>query len=90
MTRQEQLNAIREVADKLGGNVKQTYSGRFMFNKTCYGIVCINSNECLELAGAKGLRGAKVDNMGKGYIVYWPSIEGEKWDLDEMNLNENY
>ena len=65
---------IQSVADEIAGHVRFDYSGRGMFGKTCLGITCDNANECLEVAGGHGLRGGKVDNMGRGWIVYWPSI----------------
>ncbi len=71
------IEIIEDVADEIGGTVRSTYSGRGMYGKTCYGIDCDDITSCIELAAAKGLKGAKTDNMGKGYIVYWPSVNGD-------------
>lgn len=72
-----QIKKVEEVAREVDGRVRTDYSGRGMFGKTCYGIVCANINECLEVAGKHGLRNARTDNMGKNYIVYWPGITSE-------------
>lgn len=77
MTNQEK---VRRVAEEVGGKVREKYSGRFMYGKTCMGIVCGYPIEAIEVAGELGLRGARQDSMGLSYIVYWPtvSIEGEE------------
>lgn len=77
MTHEEQVQAVNDVADLLGGSVRDDYSGRGMFGKSCYGIVCDDANECIAEAGALGLRGARTDSMGRSVIVYWPSIQGK-------------
>ena len=69
-----QIKKVEAIATEIDGTVRPDYSGRGMFGKTCFGIYCNNVTECLEVAGSHGLRGAKYDNMGKGYIVYWPGI----------------
>jgi hypothetical protein len=71
---ENKIEKLEEIADEIGGDVCSDYSGRGMFGRTCYGITCENANECLEVAGSKGIRGGKIDNMGKRYIVYWPDI----------------
>jgi hypothetical protein len=76
MNIKEKVAAIEKVADKVNGDVVKDYSGRGMYGKICYGIDCDNANYCLEQAGAYGLFGAKVDSMGRGFIVYWEEIEG--------------
>lgn len=76
MTREEKISAIKETAEEIGGDVRDSYSGRGMFGATCYGIVCDDSNECIAIAGSKGLRCASRDNMGLHSIVYWPSVKG--------------
>ncbi len=79
-TLEAKIDAVHDVADEIGGKVYESYSGRGMYGKTCYGIVCENEVECIEAAGAKGLRGARTDNMGRRAIVYWPSIKGKEED----------
>jgi hypothetical protein len=45
-----------------------------MFGATCVGIDGDNLAAILEAAGARGLRGACHDQLGKGWIVYWPHL----------------
>lgn len=71
------LDRINEIADEVGGTVRSSYSGRGMYGKSCVGIVCSDPNECLEVAGAHGIRGGVVDSMGLSFIVYWPKISSE-------------
>ena len=40
---------IHEVADEVNGRVTDNYSGRGMFGDICFGIVCEDANECLEV-----------------------------------------
>jgi hypothetical protein len=72
-----EIEAITEVADIIGGKVLKSYSGRGMFSKTCYGIVCEDPVVCIEEAVVLGLKGACKDNMGLKSIVYWPKVKGE-------------
>jgi hypothetical protein len=71
------IKVIQEVADEVGGILQESYSGRGMYGKTCYGIVCDNIETCVEEANFRGLFGAQSDSMGKHFIVYWPSVQGE-------------
>lgn len=48
------------------------YSGRGMYGAKCDGIVGSDFIDIIETAAANGLTGAKYDNMGHDYIVYWP------------------
>lgn len=77
MTHDEQVQAVVEAANEVGGTVRDSYSGRGMGDRTCYGIVCYSDEECIEAAARNGLRGARVDCMGTRRIVYWPSIVGK-------------
>jgi hypothetical protein len=77
---ENKIEKLEEIADEIGGDVRSDYSGRGMFGRTCYGITCNDPNECLEVAGSKRIRGGKIDNMGKRYIVYWPDISDDKDD----------
>jgi hypothetical protein len=84
MNRIEQIAAIHKTVEDLSdegcdAQVRTGYSGRAMFGRTCYGITSRerNDKQVIELAARNGLRGARVDSMGLGVIVYWPSIDGE-------------
>jgi len=65
---------VRNVAAQLG-KTAQTYSGRGMFGVKCMAIVGTNSTAIIERAAFLGLTGAKIDNMGLDYVVYWPQIQ---------------
>lgn len=82
MTHDQKIAAIEATADAVGGTVRKSYSGRCMFGRTCYGIVCDFAETCIEEAASRGLRGAKKDSMGLQAIVYWPSVEGEQKNDD--------
>lgn len=45
-----------------------------MYGERCYGIVCDDPIPCIEEAAEQGIRGARYDNMGLQYIVYWPHL----------------
>lgn len=45
-----------------------------LYGKECVGIVCHNSEECIEVAAKKGFCHAGTDSMGKDGIVYWRHI----------------
>jgi len=66
------IEAAVEDDDSL--SLRKDYSGRGMFGKTCYGIVCDNPGDVIAQVG---LPGARQDSMGKSAIVYWPSVAGE-------------
>ena len=50
------------------------YSGRCMYGATCYGVITDNIEDTI---AELGITGAKTDNMGLSYIVYFPKIKGE-------------
>ena len=75
MNNDVKIKAIRKVASLIGGTVRNNYSGRGMFGETCYGIDCDDHYECVVQSAMKGLPKPTIDNMGKGYIVYWPKIK---------------
>jgi len=80
MTHSEQVKAVMRTASEVGGTVREDYSGRHMYGSMCYGVVCDNVNECIEMAATHGLRGARIDSMGMRSIIYWPDIEGQYAD----------
>lgn len=57
---------------KSESSVYEGYSGRGMYGRTCWGITTEDAYDCIENAALLGLTGAKVDSMGRDYIVYWP------------------
>lgn len=62
------------LASKIGGSIRDDYSGRGMFGRTCYGIDCRHLDEALLEVKQVNLPTPNYDNMGKGWIIYWPSI----------------
>ena len=72
----KQIKDLQEVADMVPhASLRKDYSGRGMFGKTCLAITTRGSaTEIIELAAEKKIRGAKMDNMGMGFVVYWPHI----------------
>ncbi len=68
------IDKIQKIANDIQGKVVSDYSGRGMFGKTCFGVIGHSANELLELAGEYGLKGARIDNMGRQYIIYWTNI----------------
>ena len=57
---------FKKKAESLGYVVRD-YSGRGMYGKSCYGVTVDNFNDFIAEMGMKGL---KVDNMGRSFIVY--------------------
>ncbi len=80
MEQEDMIEALKETADEIGGDVREGYSGRGMDDKECWGIVCEDATECIEVAAAKGLKGARTDNMGRRVIVYYPKLEYKEVD----------
>lgn len=72
------LERLQTIADEVDGTLRANYSGRGMFGRECYGITCRNINACIEAAAKHGVTGAKTDNMGKDYIVYWEHLVAPK------------
>ncbi len=66
---------LNEIAAEAGGTVYRDYSGRGMFGANCVGIEGDKLAAILEAAGARGLGGACHDQLGKGWIVYWPHLQ---------------
>ena len=60
-----------------------SYSGRGMYGKTCVAINLDNDAQLWDLAFELGKKSEyfpapKTDSMGKGIVVYWPSIQWEE------------
>ena len=79
----DQRDKFEDLADELNGEIREEYSGRFMRNKTCLGIVVATLHKSLFKMGRLSvqedfemqLHKFEVDNMGKDYIIYFPHIE---------------
>lgn len=68
-------------------SLREDYSGRGMYGKTCLGIVCENPIHIIEEAAQRGLLGAKMDSMGRDSIVYWPHYNKDS-EIREMELTD--
>lgn len=67
---------IKAAAQLEGRRLYPDYSGRCMFGKTCLGIVCADGDTSDVISDVR-VPGARTDNLGRGWIVYWPSVPGE-------------
>ena len=77
-TQETAEDIIRDIAYDLDGEVRERYSGRFMYGAHCMGIVHSSATAVIEAAAARGLTGAVTDNMGLDMIVYWPHVKVEE------------
>jgi len=76
---EKQIQILREIADEVEGEFRESYSGRGMFGSECCAVTSKGSSmEIIELAAERGIKGARFDNMGKGVVVYWPKISVKK------------
>lgn len=74
----------RELTD-LGVRVDKDYSGRFMFGRTCFGIVVDDISEVSTIAidlsrsaqkeFREVVRAMRRDNLGLSYIAYFPGYQ---------------
>ena len=75
---------VIEALEQTDANIYQRYSGRNMFGEECPGFEAETDAEAfsvfVQLAAydedlaAKLAAGAKTDSLGRGIIVYWPTI----------------
>ena len=97
---QEQQDLIVEFADDRDYSIRENYSGRCMYGSKCFGLVGASpSSMAMELAAflvhngeeelvsrmSHQLRG---DNMGLDSIIYFPSIEWNEGDAEEVDTEE--
>jgi hypothetical protein len=60
----------------------RSYSGRFMYGKSCIGIALSRGESPTELGNLRFAGPSRQDSLGLGMIVYWPQHE---WDAETMN-----
>ena len=70
----EKQQAVHDLAATIGAEVYKGYSGRGMYGKECLGISCDDDADVLMRCRGFGLPKPSIDNLGRGYICYWPSI----------------
>ena len=89
-----EFSLLQDLAFEVDGDAR-TYSGRGMYGKSCAGITISDESSLVELGAAivttiededlsdTLIKGARLDSMGRGVIVYWPTIETDGDDEDE-------
>jgi hypothetical protein len=82
MTNEEKIKVLQRIADSDDSMSFYTYSGRGMYDKECVAIDTDYPNALIEQAASRGVMGARVDRMGRGYVVYWPSIQVTETEKD--------
>ena len=76
MTNEDKIKVLRRIADADDSmSFYDDYLGRGMYGKECVAIDTYTPNDLIEEAAIHGVMGARVDQMGRGYVVYWPSIK---------------
>lgn len=93
-----QIDTIKDVAWQTGVEIDSTYSGRYMYGATCFGIVGdINSytqfvfrlvNDDHDLAFILADHILSMDSMGHDTIYYWTGIAGFPEDEDDDEDDE--
>lgn len=78
MPKMTKFQKLKQIAEDNGWSFREDYSGRWMFGKTCAGIVTDDPYECVSQAKRKKIQGHVTDNMGLSTIVYWPHIQTEE------------
>ena len=88
---------LYELADAVEGRTYSNYGGRGMYGQLCAGIVIESDGDLLGLGAAIAelvedsdlkatlLNGSRLDSMGLGTIVYWPTVscpDGQDEDDD--------
>jgi len=71
---------LKELFESIADNcreaeIREDYSGRNMYGRSCWAIVGPDPVDIIEVAARHSLTGAKFDNMGRDYVVYWPHVE---------------
>lgn len=90
---------IQATEDACIGTVR-SYSGRGMYGKTCVGLEVNTAGEAMEIAAwavlnadgdsrdvARMLGRAREDSMGRGVILYWPTVPPSP-ELEARELEE--
>jgi hypothetical protein len=81
---------LQNFCDDYGFDPRFDYSGRCMYNKKCFGVVCSDPLETIELLcdyirdnyedcdSARDILGSpRMDSMGLDQILYFPSLNVE-------------
>lgn len=88
---QEFIEQVTDWAESNGHSVQDSYSGRGMYGKRCFGVVVPHQLALLDLYFSLGYDSRNGDNfsippepstdsMGRDTIIYWPSLRMEVED----------
>ena len=66
---------LQKLEDNRYGTMRKSYSGRFMFGESCLGFDTDDPDAVREAVVKAGYGMGRLDNMGLGWIVYWPGEE---------------
>ena len=69
------IDVLDSICEEIDAYVKDDYSGRGMFGRQCLAVSVPEFIPFLERAAKNGLTGAKIDNLGLGYVIYWPKYD---------------
>ncbi len=73
--------AIRAIQKLEGEDFEpRSYSGRGMYGRYCVGVSIDDYFDAQEVK--KLISGSRMDNLGMGYIVYWPGLT---WPAEDLN-----
>ena len=83
---QDQFQQFQQLAEEIGGDVYENYSGRGMFGERCLVITVDNLYfslfdlgrlvESMEIDFSHMMAELRVDNLGTRDIIYFPRLEG--------------
>lgn len=86
---------LEAIAAEVEARPRSNYSGRGMYGKSCVGFVLDNESELLALGAIIAemvedpklrnslLRGSRIDSLGLGIIVYYPTITCDDAEYEE-------
>lgn len=94
---QEQLETLRRAAGWAyiePEDIRDDYSGRFMFGKSCFGIVVDSDSQMLDFLNElkdedeqlweQVGTGVSSDSMGRSTIYYWEHVGTNEVELEEQ------
>lgn len=103
LTSERFLEIARDVASDNEGFDVRCYSGRCMYGKQCVAVELEGSAQDAHLGGLLVfacetieeqqdmlhlLAGTRADSMGRGSIVYWPSVSWPEGEPDEAECED--
>lgn len=98
----DQAQTITDIAGLGYDSFRSDYSGRSMYGSQCIGwdvdsltdmmVLALAIRDVLDEAEAISMcENARTDNMGMGYIVYFPHHTCPEWDNDEYeDVDDDY